>query len=203
MRSYSPVLMKLCDKSILRFAPYVICAFLSANLGGATIEYQVSSEGKLDEYSYSYFLSGISFGLYEGIDIQFDASLYGTISGATTGTGFSDEVLQPNNPPGAYGDFITWATVDNPPLRGPFTVDFTYLGPGRPGAQFFNIDQFDSNGNLINTIGSGETTPVGAPVPEPAALPLFLCGSICLAVWGTRLRRHSARGLRGSGGAAT
>lgn len=209
MRFYSLALMTRCYKSILlyksalRFAPYVICAFLSVNLVGATIEYQVTNEGKLDEFAYSYFLTGISFSLYEGIDIQFDASLYGSISGATTGSGFADELLQPNNPPGVYGDYITWATVNNPPLTGPFTVDFTYLGPGKPGAQFFNIDQFDSSGNLVNTIGSGETTPFTAPVPEPATVSLYLGGLICLAVLGRRARRRSVRGRTCNRGAAT
>jgi hypothetical protein len=203
MQWYSLAIRKLCDRSILRFAPYIICTFLSVNLVGATIEYQVNSDPKLDQYVYSYFLTGISFGLYEGIDFQFDASLYGTLSGATTGSGFTDELLQPNNPPGAYGDYITWATVDNPPLTGPFTVDFTYLGPGQPGAQFFNIDQFDSNGNLVNTIGSGETTPFTAPVPEPTTVSLYLGGLICLAVLGTRVRRRSAQGRTSNRGAAT
>jgi hypothetical protein len=203
MRWYSLVFTKLFDKPVARFVPYVLFALLSVNLCGSTIEYQVNSDPKLDQYVYTYFLTGISVGLYEGIDVQFDASLYGTLSGATTESGFTDELLQPNNPPGAYGDYITWATVNNPPLTGPFTVDFTYLGPGLPGPQVFNIDQFDSNGNLVNTIGSGETTPFTAPVPEPATVSLYLSGLICLVVFGTLVRRRSARGHSGDRGAAT
>jgi hypothetical protein len=73
-------------------------------------------------------------------------------------------LLQPDNPPGSPGVYSALALVDNP-LLGPFSVDFTFLGSGAPGAQPFFINQLDASGNLVSSEG-GSTT----PIPEPATV---------------------------------
>lgn len=158
--------------------------FLLAVVGGVlaaggTIGYEVTSLGG-NVYQYSYFLSGFSFADNEAFDIQFDNSLYQNLTGGVAGSGFDLLVLQPAGGP---GDYFAEANTTNPPLTGPFTVDFTYLGVGLPGSQSYVLDQFDQNNIFQETVGSGTTT----AVPEPGTIGLAGLGLMALAAgWAFR-----------------
>jgi len=135
-------------------------------------------------------VSGFTFQANQELDILFPVTTppsYGTLSNGIAPSGFNVLLLQPNNPPGAPGDYSALALVNNPSLAGPFSVDFTFMGTPLmplPGQQNFMIGTFGPNG--FNTITSGVTTPQGSTgVPEPASLSLaalgVLMGGVCLA----------------------
>jgi hypothetical protein len=149
------------------------------------IQYQVSVlDGDLQRYNYS--ISGITLQTNQELDIRFDPALYGSLSNGVAPEGFDLLLLQPNNPPGTFGDYSALALVDDPPLSGEFRVDFTYIGGGTPGSQPFLINQYDEGQQFVATIASGTTV---AAVPEPTSFALFgvslVTGAIVRAV-----RRH-------------
>jgi hypothetical protein len=87
-------------------------------------------------------------------------------------------LLQPNNPPGAVGDYTALALVDNPSLAGPFSVDVRWLGSGVPGGLPYLLHQFDASGQNLGMIGSGSLV---VETPEPAS---WLLGGIGLVIGG-------------------
>ena len=180
----------------------IFVGVLAAQLRAGSIGYQETSLGG-NSYTYTYFLSGFNLSVNQALDIQFGASQYGVLSNGVVGSGFSLMLLQPNNPQGAFGDYLAEATVNNPSLAGTFRVNFTYLGQGLPGAQAYVVDQFDQNNNFVSVIGSGTTTPQGSggtggsgsgtqtDTPEPAAFLLGGLGLLAISIGG-RLRWRKA-----------
>jgi hypothetical protein len=174
-----------------------ICA---APLIAGTIDFQISqassaaSGASAPVYTYTYSLSGFDFqfngNVVNEVDIQFNPNDYGALSNGEAGPDFNVLLLQPNNPPGATGDYSAQATADNPSLAGTFSVDFTWTGPGSPldpgiaPAQTFQINTYDntpgaaSYGDLISST-TGTTTPFAASaVPEPSTAFLTMAGVI-------------------------
>jgi hypothetical protein len=148
---------------------------LAPNLSGTVIAYQFTP-GQLFRYTYS--VSGITLTANQELDIRFNPALFGTLSKGVAGNGFDLLLLQPNNPPGAWGDYRALALTNNPSLAGPFSVDFTFLGKGAPGSQAFVINQYTPEGLFISTIDSGMTTPLEQTgTPEPAT---FALGCVAL-----------------------
>lgn len=167
--------------------------FLAGTLPAATIGFQVSDVGQ-NLHRFTFLASNIAFQANQELDIRFDPAQFGTLSNAVVGSGFSLLLFQPNNPPGAFGDFGGLALVDNPSLAGPFSVDFTFLGPGAPGAQPFFINQFDRNGNFVATIESGFTkldAGSTAVAPEPSSFLLGGMGLLLGGAWWSVKRRSS------------
>ena len=156
----------------------LLAGIVVANLSAAAIvQFQVTDLGG-NLHRYNYAVSGFAFQQNQELAILFAPALYGTLSNGVAGSGFGLLLLQPNNPPGASGDYSALALVNNPSLAGPFRVDFIFKGSGTPGAQPYFINQYDANGNLISVVSSGTTTPLGSPgVPEPGT---FLLGSAAL-----------------------
>jgi hypothetical protein len=162
---------------------------LGSNLIASTIGFQVTNLGQ-NSYRYTYAVSDFTFGKDQELDIRFDPTLYGTLSNGVAGSDFAVLLLQPNNPPGTFGDYSALALVQNPSLAVPFSVDFTFLGSGKPGAQPFLINQFDANGNFVSTLTSGSTTPQETAVPEPAAL-LLTGGGLLMTTILRSIRRRA------------
>ena len=165
----------------------VLAAGVAAQLSGATVGFQVTSLGG-NTFRYNYFISGFMFQQNQELDIFFDPARYGMLFNgvAQPASDWSLLLFQPNNPPGAPGDYSLAARVNNPSLAGPFSVDFTFLGPVRPGpgSQPFTI--FDQN---FVPIQSGVTTPQGqGAVPEPASFSLAMAGLILGGFWAARRR---------------
>src|SRR5438270_1746320 len=150
-------------------------ALLAGNLGAANVSFQITNLGQ-NLYQYNYTVSGIQFQVNQELDIRFDPSLYGTLSNGIAPAGFDLLLLQPNNPPGTFGDYSAMALLSNPSLSGTFSVDVRYLGAGAPGSQQFFINQLDVNGMLVSQVTTGTTASPGGSVPEPAGWTLAVAG---------------------------
>jgi hypothetical protein len=163
---------------------------ITSSLSAGTIRFGVSNiNGNM--FRYRYQLDGIVLQQDQGIDIRFDLALYQTLSNGFAPTGFSLLLLQPNNPPGAFGDFAAIVLGANPALAGIFGVDFQYIGSGQPAEQPYFINQFDSTGNFISTLQAGLTQSDPSLVPEPSGLVLVGLGLLTGVAW--RLSQRRAR----------
>ncbi len=151
----------------------------AANSFAAVIQFRVNDLGG-SLHSYEYFVSGLTLQANQAIDIRFDPALYDTLSDGVVGSGFKLVLVQPNNPPGATGDYRAVALADNPSFAGPFGVNFTFVGNGTPGSQAFLINQYTAAGIFVSTIESGVTTLLPqTTIPEPATF-AFGCAALLL-----------------------
>ena len=159
-----------------------LCTILMAGqLVAGTVGYQVSGLGA-NVFRYQFFPSNLGLLKNQELDIQFDLALFGSLFNGVAGSDFHLLLLQPNNPPGAEGDYSAVALVDNPSLAGPFSVDVRWLGAGVPGGLPFLLHQFDASGSNLGMIGSGSVELVGSvETPEPAS---WLLGGIGLVIGG-------------------
>lgn len=165
--------------------------FGAANLAAGVIQYQVTPLSTSGDFRYAYTLSGLTFQANQELDIQFPAATSSLLRNGAAPAGFLLNLFQPNNPPGAQGDYSALATVNNPSTAGPFGVDFKYSGPGQPGSQSYLINQFDSNGNFVQTLATGQTTPLAVSgVPEPASVSLAMLGLLAGGAGWMRRRRR-------------
>jgi hypothetical protein len=205
------------DSGIRPWRPGVCVLLIAAGLWGVpliagTIDFQISQVSSVASgssaavYTFTYTLDGFDFEfngkVVNEVDIEFDPKNYGALSNAHAGPDFDLLLLQPNNPPGATGDYSAEARADHPSLAGTFSLDFTWTGPGSPLdpgvalSQTFHINTYNNNptdasfGDLISST-TGTTTPLAASaVPEPATAfsavaGLIFCGAT-LAVKGRR-----------------
>lgn len=173
----------------------IVCAgILAMNVMAASITFDVDVVGTTGTgetlYRYTYSFASLTLGEDTEVDIRFSPTVYGMLLNPVAPLGFDVLVLQPNNPPGTFGDYSALAMVDNPPLDGPFTVDFTLLGSAVPGSQQFFINQIADDGT-VTRLDSGFTTPIGA-VPEPATFVLVAAGVLAAGV--ARARYGTGRG---------
>jgi hypothetical protein len=133
---------------------------LAGQLSAGTILYDVTFQGG-NVYRYEFFPKNVVLLANQEIDIRFDPILFGNLFNGVAGANFKLSLLQPNNPPGALGDYSALALIDNPGLAGPFSVDVTWLSSGSPGSLPYLIHQFDITGQRI--IGTLEVGTLGAP----------------------------------------
>lgn len=139
-----------------------------------------------NDFQYTYSLSGISLLQNQELLIQFDPTVYGSLSNGQAPLNFNLVLSQPNNPAGAPGAYSALAQIDNPSLSG-FSVEVSFLaGSGQAASQPYFIEQFDSGGHLLSEISSGNTI-VGA-VPEPETV--FLALSLVPLWLALRVRRR-------------
>jgi hypothetical protein len=166
--------------------------FLAEYLFAETIQFQVSDSGdSLGLDHYSYFVNGITLQANQELEFQFPPNLFGTLSNGIAGNGFELVLLQPNNPPGTFGDYGVLALGNYTTSTRMFGVDFVYLGAGEPGPQPYSINQFDQNGNFISTVESGMTEPASqTEIPEPASFAPLVAGLLAMggALWSVRRR---------------
>jgi hypothetical protein len=168
-----------------------LAAACATTLSAVTVDFQVADLGQ-NVYRLSYLISGIQILIDQEVDIRFDPALYGLLSSAVAPPGFDLLLLQPDNPPGTFGDYSALALMDNPPLSTPFEVNVHFLGMGRPGTQPFFINQLDAAGNIASVVTQGNTeAPGGTALPEPAAWAFGLIGILTCVVLGI-LRRRAA-----------
>jgi len=162
----------------------ILLPFCALNLSAGNIQFQVTNTtGSV--YRYDFFPSGFAFVQNEELDIRFDPNLFANLVNGVAGPDFRVTLLQPNNPPGAFGDYSALALVSDPSFAGPFSVDVTWLGSGTPGQLPYVIHQFDASGRVLDTLGAGV---VGTP--EPAG---WLLSGAALALSGLlriARRRH-------------
>lgn len=167
-----------------------LVGIVATGLSAATVQFGVTPLGSSGpgQYRYQYTVSNVSLAANQELAIYFDPLLFSnlTLTNSVMLSGFDLEVFQPNNPPGAVGEYSAYALVDHPSLAGPFTVDFNYLGVGIPGPQSFAINQYTSGGQFQSIVNTGITQPIGtSPVPEPSSFSLgglmigVACGCAC------------------------
>ena len=182
-------------QSMIRLLP-ILVVLLTGNLFAATVAFDLSAAGVTPSgatlFRYTYSFTDITLQAGQEIDIRFDPARFGTLSNGVAGPGFDLMLLQPNNPPGAFGDYSLFALINNPLLAGRFSVDFIYNGPGQPGSQPYLINQYNQSGIFVGTIGSGVTTPAApTAIPEPATFGLTGVGSLVAgSLWAFRFRRR-------------
>jgi hypothetical protein len=148
-----------------------------------TIKYEVLPLGG-SSYQYTYDLNGFTFQANEQLDIRFNPTLFASLWNASAPAGFDIQLLQPNNPPGDYGDYSALATMNNLSGSGSFTVDVSYFGAGLPGPQPFFINQFDADGFYLATTDAGMTMDANAGITTDAPEPSSLCLVSALALFG-------------------
>jgi hypothetical protein len=175
--------------------PLLWSCLIVAHGSATTITYQVTDPVTPGAETYTYAISGFTFGINEELDIEFDASLYGNLQNAVAGPGFSVMLFQPDDRPGLDwpGYYSLLAVVDDLFLNAQFSVDFTYLGTGEPGPQSYSISQFDQNGSYVSTLETGFTVAAATngtgPVPEPSSMWLCVLGLLAVGAWTERRRR--------------
>jgi|SRR5581483_636167 len=159
------------------------CIVTAAAINAATISYRINPVG-LDStgdmvYMYTYNVSELTLQSNQELDIYFDPSIFDTLSDPVAGSEFQTVLAQPNNPPGAPGDFGIIPNSDNTVVTGPFSVEFTLNGSAPAGSQPYTITQFLPSGVAIGVIASGTTVPAGGvPTPEPD--PIVFTGTALL-----------------------
>ena len=94
--------------------------------------------------------------------------------------------FQPDSNIPDAGRYSALALSSGASLAGPFTIEFVWLGaPGTPGAQPFELNEFDDQGDFVRTlIPNGRTRASGqpTPIPEPGTLLLVSLGLMGL-IW--------------------
>jgi len=173
----------------------VWAVLIATNMSAGVVEYS-ATDLSTNLFRYDYLVSGMTFEAnqqYQQLDIRFDPTLYSALSNPQVPGGFTTLLLQPNNPPGIFGDFVIMPLTGDLSQIGHFSADVVSIGHGPLGPQPFFINQFDANGNYLFTLEAGFTVPDPA-VPEPVVFPLvgiaLLAGS---AWWHIRKRTVSAR----------
>ena len=127
----------------------LLAGFLTPGLQAGAVQFEVTSQER-NSYQYSYLLTGITFQPNQDLDLLFDPALYTALNTPVANSDFNSVfVLQPDVPPGANGDFISFTSTGST-FTGPFTVDFTYLGVGQLGSQPWQVNQFDGDGNFVS-----------------------------------------------------
>ena len=161
----------------------VICSslllgFLTADLNANSVDVLASSTGP-DSVHYSFTLSGFDLLQYQVLDIQFNPSLYLSLSNAVAPATIKTTILQPDKPGAIPGDFLMEALISNPVLTpGSLGIDAT-------------LDQFDSQDHFLHVVSSGlAVIEDAAPIPEPAGVSLPGLGLLIASILGSRWRHR-------------
>jgi hypothetical protein len=175
-----------------------LVALVGANASATTILYTTEVVGTTGGgevlYRVTYDLTDVQFLLNQELDLRFSPSVFNSILNPVAPVGLFDVLLlQPNNPPGAFGDYSLMALVDNPSVAGPFSVEFTLVnGQSFPETQPFFFNQLDSNGAVIALLESGSALGVPTsddPIPEPRTIMMAFTGIIGVWILGKRTQR--------------
>lgn len=138
-----------------------------------------------DLWQYRYQVSDFIFNTDFGFSIFFDPSLYQSLQEPPplVNADWDIIVLQPDPVIPDSGFYDALALVNGASLADPFTLNVAWLGglDTSPGPQPFQVNEFDSQGNLLRVVESGQTVPVGQPVDEPPTLLLIATGILGLA----------------------
>lgn len=171
---------------------------ISLPLSASSLEifFELTSLGGND-YRYTYMPSGHLLLAGQEIAIEFPADSYGSISNGLPddSPGWDLLLLQPNSPPGAPGFYALLATVDGPFGPPAFSVDFTWIGAGMPGAQPFTLIAYDPDTfEFLEVLQTGVTQSDADPlIPEPGTALLLLSGVLITVLGRARELRRAPR----------
>jgi len=160
----------------------------SAVADGTSVEYQATNLGG-GMWQYTYTLEGTALGVNQAFSVLFDftstSNLTDTSTDATNpsslaATDWASFVLQGSGSGELASDgvYTALSLTGASGSTDSFTVTFDYLGSGAPGSQAFSIDQYDSSGDLISNVQTGQTVPFTSTtaVPEPESGLLLALG---------------------------
>ena len=119
-----------------------------------------------DRWSASYTLGGVLPTFNQGFTIFFDHLSYRDLNGPITpvGSDWDALLIQPDPGLSAPGFFDALSLTSSPTFTGPFTIEFTWLGAGDPGAQDYEVYTLDGGFSIL------QRGQVGAiAVPEPVS----------------------------------
>ena len=198
----------------------VVCLLLviafTGSLPAGTISMAVSAVGTdnsgAELYRYTYTLSNFPILSTNEINLRFDPAKFRVLSNPVASAAFHVLIMQPNNPPGAPGDYSLLPKADFPSIVGPFSVDFTIVGNEIPAVVPYFINQYrHEEGAIIfervlefgiaevNLLGGSQPQPAEQPgqsdphsMPEPATL-----GSVVAALTGLYVARTTTRCRKG------
>jgi hypothetical protein len=145
-----------------------------------------------DLWHYTYHVTGFTPQAHVAFEILFDPTFYSDLQDPPPAVPDWDILtLQPDPNLPAPGRYSALALRDGASLTGPFAIEFVWLGvPGTtPGAQPFELNAFDAQGNFLNTLGSGRTQ--ATAVPEPGTVILFVTGVVGIAHLKRRILAHT------------
>lgn len=173
------------------------CVGIVACVRGTTISYESTPVGLNSSgdmlYQYTYTVSGLTLQANQELDIYYSASVYATLSDAVAPSSLQPLVLQPNNPPGAPGDFSLYSSTDDSVVTGPLSIDYTLLSDAVAGPQTYEIYQYSADGTNPVPISLGTTVPATVvTTPEPASG--YLAGfTLLLGMFWWTVRSRCAR----------
>lgn len=160
----------------------------AGSVGFTATDLHVSDGSGREQYQIVWTVFGDTFLTNYQLDIRFDPSLYGAISNGVAPAGFTVQLLQPNNPPGTFGDYKAEANSNMASFNTTgFQANVFSVNP--PVSQLWAIDLLDNSGAIISVIDSGITF----AIPEPATLPVAGMALLLTAVGAVRRRRRAVR----------
>lgn len=179
----------------------VACLFLlvfsQAAFAAVSIQYSVVPMGG-NVYRYIYSISNLGVGpAVQLFDILFDTSLYqeGSLQIVTPSplnTQWSQQILHsiPPGVPASYDALSLTGGIPSGTTVSGFSVQFTYLGSGTPGAQPFQV--YDPG--TLNLVQSGQAVPAPS-VPVASTLSLILLAIGLAATTAYQLRAKVAQAI--------
>lgn len=185
-------MFKTCLHKMVRLS--LVCvtflAVFTPSAQAVAIEYAVAPLGG-DSWRYDYTITNIGLpATFDELTVYFDVSQYTLLANALAPPGWDLIVVQPDAgiPSNGFYDALSLFGAPGDATLSGFSVSFTYLGSGTPGAQLFElIDSSD-----FSLVQSG-TTQLPGPVigvPEPSTLSLMLLAGLLVMVWTLRSQGH-------------
>ena len=160
---------------------------LASSAFADTITYTTSFiAGITWQYDYEVENTGSTGGDIEEFSIYFDLGLYENLSISASPVDWDGIAIQPDPflPDDGFADWLALSVgIGIGETLGGFSVGFDFLGTGTPGAQFWEIFDFD-----FDIVASGTTELGAVAVPEPSSITLLAFGLILIAIYSRRRR---------------
>lgn len=114
--------------------------------------------------------------IFYGYTLRFNPDQFADLQTASDAEWFAS-VIQPD-PSFSLSGTVDLLALANAPAGARFSVEFTWLGSGTPGAQSY--DMFDDAFTIIDSGLTQVALPTPQPVPEPLSTSLMLAGLVAL-----------------------